>query len=86
MSKWTFNDAERPVCRVNHGVLVSWDADMADAIRTGRTHRANGALAYHVLDLMHAFHDASDKGTHVAIESTCEKPALMPEGLFEGNW
>jgi predicted dehydrogenase len=61
-------------------------SDMADAIRTGRTHRANGALAYHVLDLMHAFHDASDKGSHVAIESTCEKPALMPEGLFEGNW
>lgn len=61
-------------------------SDMADAIRTGRTHRANGALAYHVLDLMHAFHDASANGSHVAIESTCEKPALMPEGLFDGNW
>lgn len=61
-------------------------SDMADAIRTGRTHRANGALAYHVLDLMHAFHDASANGSHVAIESTCEQPALMPEGLFDGNW
>lgn len=61
-------------------------SDMADAIRTGRLHRANGDLAYHVLDLMHAFHDASANGSHVAIESTCEKPALMPEGLFNGNW
>ncbi len=61
-------------------------SDMADAIRTGRTHRANGALAYHVLDLMHAFHDASASGSHVAIESTCEKPTLMREGLFDGNW
>ncbi len=61
-------------------------SDMADAIRTGRTHRANGALAYHVLDLMHAFHDASTNGSHVAIESTCKKPELMREGLFDGNW
>ncbi|MDZ4200293.1 MAG: Gfo/Idh/MocA family oxidoreductase [Kiritimatiellia bacterium] len=61
-------------------------SDMAEALRTGRTHRANGALAYHVLELMHAFHDASEKGAHVAIESTCEKPAQMPDGLFEGNW
>jgi predicted dehydrogenase len=61
-------------------------SDMADAIRTGRPHRANGKLAYHVLDLMHAFHDASDTGSHIAIESTCEKPEPMPEGLFTGNW
>lgn len=61
-------------------------SDMAEAIRTGRTHRANGAMAYHVLDLMHAFHDASDNGTHVNIESTCKQPELMPEGLFDGNW
>ncbi|HAS83131.1 MAG TPA: oxidoreductase [Verrucomicrobia bacterium] len=61
-------------------------SDMADALRTGRPHRASGALAFHVLDLMHAFHEASANGTHVALESTCEKPALMPDGLFEGNW
>ena len=32
-------------------------ADMAYAIRDSRPHRASGELAYHVLDLMHAFHD-----------------------------
>jgi len=61
-------------------------ADMADAITTGRPHRASGELAYHVLDLMHAFHDASAQDGHVAIESTCERPAPMPEGLFDGRW
>jgi predicted dehydrogenase len=58
-------------------------ADMAYAIRNGRPHRANGELAYHVLDLMHAFHDASATGKHVEIESTCERPAMLPTGPIE---
>lgn len=53
-------------------------ADMAAAIRTGRPHRASGELAYHVLDLMHAFHDASREGKHILMESTCAKPAALP--------
>lgn len=60
-------------------------ADMAAAIRSGRAHRANGALAYHVLDLLHAFHDASDRGTHVHIESSCDRPAPLPAGLADGQ-
>jgi len=60
-------------------------ADMALAIRNGRPHRANGALAYHVLDLMHAFHDASDAGAYVNVESTCDRPAAIPTGLAEGE-
>ncbi len=59
-------------------------ADMAAALRSGRAHRANGDLAYHVLDLMHAFHDASDTSTHIAVESTVERPAPFPAGLTEG--
>ena len=34
-------------------------ADMARAIREGRPHRASGELAYHVLDVMAAFEEAS---------------------------
>lgn len=56
-------------------------ADMARAIRTGRAHRANGRLAYHVLDLMHAFHDASREERHVYVSSTTERPAPLPAGL-----
>jgi predicted dehydrogenase len=54
-------------------------ADMADAIRTGRTHRANGQLAYHVLDLMHTIHDASREGRHIDMTSSCERPEPLPE-------
>ena len=38
-------------------------ADMAQAIRTGRPHRASGALAFHVLEVMEAFQRSSDTGT-----------------------
>jgi len=73
---------------INRGTGV---ADMALGIRDGRPHRANGDLCYHVLDLMHAFHDASAKGRHVAVKSTCAKPlALKPgvafKGLGDTNW
>ncbi|MFF2481765.1 Gfo/Idh/MocA family protein [Paenibacillus sp. NPDC058071] len=53
-------------------------ADMAKAILTGRKHRANGELAYHVLEAMHGFHDASRDGKHYEMASTCEKPAILP--------
>lgn len=60
-------------------------ADMALAMQSGRAHRANGELAYHVLDAMHAFHDASEQGRHIELESTCERPAMLPTGLQDGE-
>jgi len=60
-------------------------ADMACALRSGRAHRANGELAYHVLDVMHALHDASDTGKHVELASTCERPAPLPMDLRPGT-
>lgn len=53
-------------------------ADMADAIRTGRPNRASGDLAYHVLDVMHAFIDSSESGKHIDIVSGCERPEALP--------
>jgi predicted dehydrogenase len=60
-------------------------ADMAYALRSGRPHRASGALAYHVLDLMHSVHDAAREGRHVEVASSCERPAPMPLGLPLGE-
>ena len=60
-------------------------ADMACAIRTGRPHRASGELAYHVLDIMHAFHDASQTGRHYELASTFKRPAGLPVGLADGE-
>ena len=59
-------------------------ADMAHALLSGRKHRANGDLTYHVLDIMHAVHDASREGRHIELESTCEQPALFPLGMLPG--
>ncbi|WP_308636025.1 Gfo/Idh/MocA family protein [Paenibacillus silvisoli] len=59
----------------NRGIGV---ADMARAIVEGRQHRANGAMAYHVLEAMHGFHDASRDGKHYVMESTCERPEPLP--------
>lgn len=59
-------------------------ADMAYGLRTGRAHRASGALAYHVLDLMHAFHDASREGKHIDVRSGCPQPAPLPAVWPEG--
>lgn len=56
-------------------------ADMAKAIQTGRKHRANGDLAYHVLEAMHGFHDASEQGVHYMMKSSCERPQPLPLGL-----
>ncbi|HEY3377429.1 MAG TPA: Gfo/Idh/MocA family oxidoreductase [Armatimonadota bacterium] len=60
-------------------------ADMAYALRSGRPHRASGALAYHVLDIMHAVHDASNEGKHIELTSGVERPAALPLGLREGQ-
>jgi len=60
-------------------------ADMAMALRSGRAHRASGDLAYHVLDIMHAIHEASNASSHVEMQSRCERPAAMPVGLKAGT-
>ena len=60
-------------------------ADMAQAIRSGRPHRANGDLAFHVLEVMEAFERSSKSGAFVAIESRPERPAPLPAGLKTGE-
>ncbi len=60
-------------------------ADMAYALHSGRQHRANGELAYHVLDIMHAISDSSNDGSHVVLNSTCTPPAALPAGLVAGQ-
>ena len=58
----------------NRGLGV---ADMAYALRTGRQHRASGALAFHVLDIMHAIHESSAEGRHISLESSFPLPAPL---------
>jgi len=53
--------------------------DLARALREGRPHRAQGALAYHVLDTMIAVAESGESGQFAPVESTVDKPALLPE-------
>ena len=53
--------------------------DMARAIRADRPHRAQGALAYHVLDVMVAIAESGQRGEFVRVESTVEPAPLLPE-------
>ncbi len=61
-------------------------ADMAYAVLSGgkRVHRSSGALAYHVLEVMHAFENSSSLKKYVTIESKPPQPDPLPLGLIKG--
>jgi predicted dehydrogenase len=58
-------------------------ADMAVAIRNGRPHRASGEMAYHVIDIIHGFYEASAQDRHIHLASSCVRPVPLPVGLAE---
>lgn len=60
-------------------------ADMAAAIVEGRPHRANGALALHVLEVMEALLASAEEGRAVAVRSTCQRPAPLAPGGATGQ-
>jgi predicted dehydrogenase len=60
-------------------------ADMARAIQQKSKNRCNGDLAYHVLEVMHAFFESSESGMHISIKSSCDRPDALPLDLFRGE-
>ena len=60
-------------------------ADLAAAIVTGRPHRASGALALHALEAMEAFQVSAEQGRRVKLETTVERPAMLPPGMPTGQ-
>jgi predicted dehydrogenase len=52
-------------------------ADMAEAILSGRPHRANGQMALHVVDAMQAFLESGEQGRAIELSTTCERPAAV---------
>lgn len=49
-------------------------SDMAAAIYEGREHRANGEMAYHVLDVIEQIMNSGRQGAFVQIASKCQRP------------
>ena len=60
-------------------------ADMIRAMALGRDHRCNERLAFHVLDVMHAFYDAHDQRTVIDLASSCDRPTALPAGVPDGQ-
>lgn len=54
-------------------------SDMADAIRLGRRPRAGGDMALHVVEIMRAFLDSSERREFVELATTCARPEPLPE-------
>jgi predicted dehydrogenase len=54
-------------------------AELANAVSRGAPHRSSGALASHVLDVMHAILRAADEGGEVEIHSRIERPAALSD-------
>jgi predicted dehydrogenase len=52
-------------------------ADMACAIRSGRGFRANGEMAYHVMEAMEGIHWSAEHEQHYRMQSRCPRPAIM---------
>ena len=74
-TKWQDVELTHPYTESLRGLGV---ADMADAIQSGRPHRANGDLGFHVLDAMHGILEAARDGQRVQLSSQCERPEPMP--------
>ena len=66
----------------NRGIGV---ADMANSILSKRQHRANGDMAYHVLEIMEGIQISSDEGKLYKMQSTCSKPSPMPMNVLHGE-
>jgi len=60
-------------------------ADIAYAVRNNLPHRASGELALHVLELMHAIHDAASHQHHIEPQYACDRPEPLPMGLLPGS-
>lgn len=72
---------EVPLTHTDDRARGSGVADLAYAILSGRSPRASGEMANHVVEVMEAFEKSSKAQKHVRIRSSCERPAALPLGL-----
>jgi predicted dehydrogenase len=60
-------------------------ADMAQALRSGRPHRASGDFARHMLEITLAVFESSRLGRHIEIDVPRALPTPLPVGLANGQ-
>ena len=54
-------------------------SEMVEAMRENRPHRASGALGLHVLEIIHAVHDASSAERYAALRFPVDRPEPLPD-------
>ena len=60
-------------------------SDMAMAIRNGRIARTDASMTGHVLEAMLGIEESAKRGTRIALQSRCARPAPLPLGLRDGE-
>lgn len=60
-------------------------ADMAQAIQSGRPHRAGLELSMHVLEIMESILTSAKTGQHVKLQTKCTRPAALDANLPQGK-
>jgi predicted dehydrogenase len=68
------------------GMRGAGPADMVHALASKRPHRASGALAFHLLDVMESIIASGDRHETVTIQNRVERPAAVPAGLPSGTF
>jgi predicted dehydrogenase len=71
---WETIAETKAVAQRGTGVL-----EMARAIRADRPHRASGALAFHIVDVMESITQSIDTGAFVDVQSTVEVAPILPD-------
>jgi predicted dehydrogenase len=75
-SEWTEMPLSHGHAENSRGIGV---ADVAEAVADQRPHRASGALAAHVLEIMHGIHIASDSGQRYTLKHRGVRPDQLPQ-------
>lgn len=76
---WSNLDTTQPYADGNYRSIGL--ADMAEAIRENRPHRASGDLALHVLEVMEAFAVSARTGAAITMTTDVERPAPLSASL-----
>lgn len=53
--------------------------DIVRAIETDWQQRTSGKISHHTLDIMESIRTSAEKGGHIPIESSCERPKPLPK-------
>lgn len=72
---WKDVPLTRPYVENSRGLGV---IDMAVNINQKKPIRASSDLALHVLEIMHAVHWSSERGSHIQLQTSVERPEAMP--------